>query len=56
MSAPALTIVLRLEAPVRVIIDAENDSEYARLGDWVENRYQDLLTEALKLIERERAA
>jgi hypothetical protein len=56
VSAPALTIVLRLEEPVSVTIDASNDSEYARLVDWVDNRYAQLLAAALDVIERERAA
>ena len=57
MSAPAVIIVLRLEATPRVVLDALSESEAVRLVDWLESQddYVRLVARALEL-EEERAA
>lgn len=58
MSAPAVVIVLELEARPRVIVGTLDDGEAARLRDWLDAHPEllMLITRALELDDRERAA
>ena len=58
MSVPAVVVRFPLEGAPRVYVDALNDEEAARLGDWLAARveYADLVDRALALEEEARAA
>ena len=54
---PSSLIVLPFEGPPRVVMDALNDSEGARLVDWVEAKgYDELIIRANQLAAEEPAA
>jgi hypothetical protein len=56
--APSVCIVLGLEASPSVHVDALDESEATRLGDWLtaHDDYIDLVSRAQDLAERDRAA
>ena len=58
MSAPAVVILIRLEASPLVLVDCLNQGEDARLLDWLATRADigEPVVRALALASRERAA
>jgi hypothetical protein len=50
MSAPALVIVLELEAAPRVLFDCINDAEWERLQEWF-TAHPELLDPAVRALE-----
>jgi hypothetical protein len=58
VNAPAILIVLGLEERPSVRIDCLDESEQARMLDWVESHpvYLELISRAFELAESERAA
>ncbi len=58
MSAPAVLIVLELEAAPRVVVDALDEGDELRLAAWLEAcpDYSELVARALELEHERRAA
>ena len=55
MSAPTFSIVVEIEAPIRLVVDVLNESVEIRLKDWV-RAHPDLLALVQRAIELRNAA